>query len=580
MQRISILTFILGVALPTQAVSAQSLQQRTLVKTGDVLPGLPSGVTVERVGTPAVSKDGDITFVAWLEGEGIEPGVNDSGIWRQIDGGSLDLIARTGEQAPGVETGVVFDIIQRPNINRFGRVAFSASLRGDGIDASNNIGFWSDGLTPTIEMIARLGDAAPGTEPGTVFSYFGSDYSLAQTLPYFSDSGAITLTATLSGPGVTAENDRGLWIGNAGTLELELRSGEAAVSPYADYTIDEIGSCQINSTNELYTYIRLAGDGIDSGNNGVLAVKRYGNDWQSIVRAGDHAPGLSDDVRYRSVTPGDITDDGRVSVHGRLIGTLYVNPGDGANWQENPDGSFKLVMYSYMPVSWGDGNYLFIVNSSSLGRVRTTQYSSISDGITGLVSCLLNVDTDGNYDLLHIEGEQASGLAPGILYDRFSSKGDNSSGWYFIHAELAGVGVDQTNDNGLWIGRPDSPAILIARTGDTIDVDDTPGGVDLRVITELYTLLGSGGEDGRRRNLSDTNRFAYLAFFQDGTRAIMVATVACLADVNGDGSISPSDFTAWIEAFNSRDPVCDQNGDGLCEPNDFTAWLANYNMGC
>ncbi len=54
----------------------------------------------------------------------------------------------------------------------------------------------------------------------------------------------------------------------------------------------------------------------------------------------------------------------------------------------------------------------------------------------------------------------------------------------------------------------------------------------------------------------------------------------CLADVNGDGMVTPADFTAWINAFNSDAPECDQNGDGTCSPADFTAWIANYNAGC
>lgn len=54
----------------------------------------------------------------------------------------------------------------------------------------------------------------------------------------------------------------------------------------------------------------------------------------------------------------------------------------------------------------------------------------------------------------------------------------------------------------------------------------------------------------------------------------------CLADVNGDGILSPADFTAWLAAFNAMSPACDQNGDGSCEPADFSAWIANYNAGC
>jgi len=54
----------------------------------------------------------------------------------------------------------------------------------------------------------------------------------------------------------------------------------------------------------------------------------------------------------------------------------------------------------------------------------------------------------------------------------------------------------------------------------------------------------------------------------------------CPADTNGDGMLSPADFTAWIAAFNAQSPACDQNGNGLCTPADFTAWIANYNAGC
>ena len=55
---------------------------------------------------------------------------------------------------------------------------------------------------------------------------------------------------------------------------------------------------------------------------------------------------------------------------------------------------------------------------------------------------------------------------------------------------------------------------------------------------------------------------------------------ACLADVNGDGVLSPADFSAWVSAFNARDMRADQNGDGLLTPADFSAWVANYNAGC
>ncbi len=54
----------------------------------------------------------------------------------------------------------------------------------------------------------------------------------------------------------------------------------------------------------------------------------------------------------------------------------------------------------------------------------------------------------------------------------------------------------------------------------------------------------------------------------------------CPADTNNDGVLSPTDFTAWINAFNNDLSECDQNSDGSCTPTDFTAWVNNYTIGC
>ena len=73
-----------------------------------------------------------------------------------------------------------------------------------------------------------------------------------------------------------------------------------------------------------------------------------------------------------------------------------------------------------------------------------------------------------------------------------------------------------------------------------------------------------------------------IAYASPGADGIVVAREAneCLADTNGDGMVSPADFSAWVAQFNTSGPLCDQNGDGMCSPADFSAWVANYNAGC
>ena len=58
------------------------------------------------------------------------------------------------------------------------------------------------------------------------------------------------------------------------------------------------------------------------------------------------------------------------------------------------------------------------------------------------------------------------------------------------------------------------------------------------------------------------------------------AAAQCPADVNGDGLLTPTDFNAWILAYNQRDLLADQNFDGVVTPSDFASWILNWNSGC
>lgn len=54
----------------------------------------------------------------------------------------------------------------------------------------------------------------------------------------------------------------------------------------------------------------------------------------------------------------------------------------------------------------------------------------------------------------------------------------------------------------------------------------------------------------------------------------------CMADTNRDGILSPTDFNAWLEAFNERTFWGDQNRDGFWTPADFNAWIVGFVIGC
>jgi hypothetical protein len=95
-----------------------------------------------------------------------------------------------------------------------------------------------------------------------------------------------------------------------------------------------------------------------------------------------------------------------------------------------------------------------------------------------------------------------------------------------------------------------------------------PGSPDVNAVID-----SSWGEFGADANLQHPDLRSFVL-------DIIAGDPPCLPDTNGDGILSPADFSSWIAAFNAMAPACDQNGDGLCTPADFSAWIANFNAGC
>ncbi|GAB5494923.1 MAG: hypothetical protein Phyf2KO_00030 [Phycisphaerales bacterium] len=142
-------------------------------------------------------------------------------------------------------------------------------------------------------------------------------------------------------------------------------------------------------------------------------------------------------------------------------------------------------------------------------------------------------------------------------------------------------------------------------TAEIVDVRPIPIHESFRQIAidgDVMVLSGEGMPT-RLYNLDQDGTPIWLGSFEAGSQIIQPAIVGelilgasnsgivaldldancdpdCLPDVNNDGMLTPTDFTAWINAFNDNLPECDQNGDNACTPTDFTAWIANYNLGC
>ena len=192
-----------------------------IARSGNQAPGTPAGVDFSGFSNqPALNDAGQMAFFGGLVGPGVNI-TNNEGIWSDV-GGSLALVARTGDPAPGTAVGVNFSRIDgRVVLNSAGQTAFWGRVVGPGVTGGNDGGIWSEGGGGGLALVAREGEPAPGMPVGVNFAGFDS------VVPVLNGEGQAAFKGWLTGAGVTASNNRGIWAEDAsGVLTLIAREGD------------------------------------------------------------------------------------------------------------------------------------------------------------------------------------------------------------------------------------------------------------------------------------------------------------------------------------------------------------------
>lgn len=192
---------------------ATNTELQQVAREGDAAPGI-SGFEHLILGDPRLNDSGDLAFSSLIAkpGETINEAI--ATIFRETDG-NVDLFVREGDEAPGTSDGT-FGQLGAPVVNNSDGIAFGAFFEEPGA-SSGKRGIFAD-IGNGLGLVARTGDVAPGAD-GIEFNFFGR-YAL-------NDEGDIAFSSTLSGSGVTRDNDLGLFFKPAdGPLELVLREGD------------------------------------------------------------------------------------------------------------------------------------------------------------------------------------------------------------------------------------------------------------------------------------------------------------------------------------------------------------------
>ncbi len=198
--------------------------------------GYSSGVTYGYFFGPDFTNSGKIAF-------SIYPNTGSSSlhppgaVYTDVGSSSLQLVARTGDPAPGIP-GSNYGPLGLPTyLNSAGDLAFAFN-----VDDTDNYAFWTKKATGPVTLLIRGGDPAPGL-PGLTCPSYGI-YS-------FGGADSIVLGGQLSGPGVATTNDDAMFYPVGGNLTL-LR---AKVSRLSDFRRE---SCSAELTRTLRPSVHLS----------------------------------------------------------------------------------------------------------------------------------------------------------------------------------------------------------------------------------------------------------------------------------------------------------------------------------
>lgn len=185
-------------------------QLQLLARRGFSAPGTGNGPQFDVFGDPVINNAGVVCFASTLQGSGATS-LSSNGIWAGTPG-SLSLVVRAGQAAPGLASGVNFLSFGPPVLNDSGQVAFVATLIGPGIGTLNNSAVYA-GATGVLKLIAQTSGQAPGLQTGTRFDVFRKVLIDA--------NGRVAIFAKLQAAGVTAGFESGIWAQDS-TAELKL----------------------------------------------------------------------------------------------------------------------------------------------------------------------------------------------------------------------------------------------------------------------------------------------------------------------------------------------------------------------
>jgi hypothetical protein len=169
-----------------------------LLREGEPAPGTDR--VFGEVGIALLNNQGHAAVRGYVTSPGSEAG-DYSGLWSDVGGQGLKLIAREGDTAPGTtaQFGPLSDYQESTALNARGQLAFRATLSGPAVDFRNDNGIWAHDRSGVLRLILREGDVldisgdplAPALRIVESFTFLGGAGYLDGHSTGFNDQGQV-----------------------------------------------------------------------------------------------------------------------------------------------------------------------------------------------------------------------------------------------------------------------------------------------------------------------------------------------------------------------------------------------------
>jgi hypothetical protein len=508
--------------------------ESTLVyEAGDPVPGagsdgIPKDAKWTRFGVPAIDDLGAMAFAGkWASSQGRGAGIYHTG---------NNTLVITGSLVPGagsagdfaIPAGAVFKSFKDPVIDNGGLMAFIATIAGKGVTEANDTVVVSNGRTGALEVIAREGSPAPGTD-GAKFKFFNgvsariSQGQSASVQPQ--QVGGTIFTARFAG-GSSSSNMGAWWLPPGQTSPILLvRKGGEGFGPGEKIKnfilLQALSGSPGHGRGQIDADKALLQVTLSSGKQAqVLATPGI---LESFTQTGDTFGESSVWIRMSQPSSGNFGQNLSVlGTFGSSSAGSNSRPGvgilkstdSGATWTllagagQSAGGNDSIWIDLGFPVTSADGRRV-----AFLGKAKEATRSSFG-GIWW-------TPEGESLTLLAREGEQAAECATGEKWLAFRSLAlpGGATGPLFIAKmrSLRDRAPRGRNDTGVWgVDRAGSLRLLF-REGTT-----SIGGKTVRTFNVLKEVNGSPGVT---RSFNSRGQVAWQATFTDGTTGVVVTQV-------------------------------------------------------